>query len=251
MLKWIHNKKIPKYFLALAGLIIVAFFSLNTYPVGHWFGEQFLTFPGGPEILGVVSAALIGICVFIMFFHKEYLKRATYNHSDDTGDTSFKNAFQWFVLFVLGLELCSVAFRWIELNGSKLGWVLLGLGLLGVGMSVVLGKILHAMMNPTPARVAANLREEAGRTAAQEGIDQLPYLNNEQKRMVAFANNAPLDNVQDERAMAREREVKAVEERRRIAEEEKERNATMYQKMITPRSKSSSNGHNSKQSSPF
>ncbi len=246
MLKWIHNKKIPKYFLALAGLVIVVFFALNSYPVGYWFGEQFLTFKGGPELLGIVSAAFIGICVFIMFFHKEYLKKATHNHSDDTGDASFKNAYQWFVFFVLGLELCSVAFRWIELNGSKLGWVLLGLGLLGVGMSVVLGKILHAMMNPTPARVAANLREEAGRTAAQEGIDQLPYLDNEQKRMVAGSDNSPLDNVQDERAMAREREVKAVEERRRIAEQEKEENEKMYQKMITPRSTASSNGHSPK-----
>lgn len=250
MLKWIHNKKIPKYVLALAGLVIVAFFSLNTYPVGHWFGEQFLTFYSGPEILGVVSAAFIGVCVFLMFFHKEYLKKATHNHSADTGDPSFKHAYQWFVWFVLGLEMCSVAFRWIELNGSKLGWVLLGLGLLGVGMSVVLGKILHAMMNPTPARVSANLREEAGRSAAQDGIDQLPYLNNEQKRMVADSDNTPLDSVQDERAMAREREVKAVEERRRVAEEENRKNEEMYQKMIAPRSKASSNGH-SKQPTSF
>ncbi len=242
MLKLVHNKRIPKYFLALAGLVIVVFFALNSYPVGFWFGEQFLTFPGGPEILGVVSAAFIGVCVFIMFFHKEYLKKATHNHSDDTGDSSFKNAYQWFVFFVLGLEMCSVAFRWIELNGSKLGWVLLGLGVLGVGMSVVLGKILHAMMNPTPSRVAASLREEAGRSAAQDGIDQLPYLNNEQKRKVAYADNTPLDNVQDVRAQEREDEVKAVEKRNRAITEEKEENEKMYQKMITPRSKASSNG---------
>jgi len=250
MLRLIHNKKIPTYFLTLAGLVIVAFFSLNTYPVGHWFGVQFLTFPGGPEILGIVSAAFIGVCVFIMFFHKEYLKQATHNHTYDTGDRTFTIAFRFFVLFVLCLEMCSVAFRWIELNGSKLGWVMLGLGLVGVGMSVVLGKILHAMMNPTPARIAATLREEAGRSAAQDGIDQLPYLNNEQKRQIAAANMTPLDTVQDERAMAREQEVRAVEERRRKAEEDKQKNEGAYQQMIAPRSQSSSNGH-SKQPTGF
>lgn len=242
MLRLIHNTKIPKYFLALAGLVIVAFFALNTYPVGHWFGEQFLQFPGGPEILGIVSAAFIGIAVFIMFFHKEYLKNATRNHSDDTGDHSFENAYRWFVWFVLGLEMCSVAFRWIELNGSKLGWVLLGLGLLGVGMSIVLGKILHAMMNPTPERVAYELREKAGVLAFEEGAEQLPYLTNEQKRQIAAADNTPLDAVRDERAMAREREVATVEARNRKKEEERRKNAEMYQKMISPPDKASGNG---------
>ncbi len=244
MLKWLHNKKIPKYFLALAGLVVVAFFALNTYPVGHWFGEQFLQFPGGPEVLGIVSAAFIGVCVFIMFFHKEYLKTATVNHSADTGDNSFKHAYQWFVWFVLGLELCSVAFRWIELNGSKLGWVLLGLGLLGVGLSIVLGKILHAMMNPTPARAAAELTERAGRAAFQEGVEQLDYLTNEQKRQLADGNNEPLDSVRDERAMAREREVAAVEARNKAVETEKQKHESLYKKMISPRGdKASSNGH--------
>ena len=249
MLRLIHNRKIPMYFITLAGFVLVAFFALNTYPVGHWFGEQFLQFPGGPEILGIVSAAVIGIGVFLMFFHKEYIKKAGYNQTDDTGDRTFKLASQVFVFIVLALEMCSVAFRWIELNGSKLGWVMLGLGLVGVGMSVVLGKILHAMMNPTPARIAATLREEAGRSAARDGEDQLPYLNNAQKRQIAAADMTPLDNVQDERAMAREQEVRAVEERRRKAEEDKQKNEGAYQQMIAPRSQSSSNGHSTQPTS--
>jgi hypothetical protein len=49
--------------------------------------------------------------------------------------------------------------------------------------------------------------------------------------------------VRDEKAAAREREVKATEERRRIAEEEQARNAEFYQKMIAPVEHTSPNGH--------
>src|SRR5215469_7325030 len=64
MLKLIHNKSIPKYFLALVGLVIAAYFALNAYPVGEWAGQRFLhTIPAGPQTLGIVCAAFMGICV--------------------------------------------------------------------------------------------------------------------------------------------------------------------------------------------
>ena len=60
-----------------------------------------------------------------------------------------------------------------------------------------------------------------------------------QKRQIAGGNPQPVDDVRDEKAREREREVKAVEERRRIAEEEQARNNEFYQKMIaTPESTS-------------
>ena len=99
-----------------------------------------------------------------------------------------------------------------------MGYVLLALGCIAVGMSIVIGKILHAMMNPTPARAAANLREEAGTMAYVGGADQLPHLTNAQQRQIASGDPYALDEVRDERAMAREREVQAVEDRRRKQE---------------------------------
>jgi hypothetical protein len=69
-------------------------------------------------------------------------------------------------------------------------------------------------------------------------------LTTAQKRQIASGNPASIDDVRDEKAREREREVQAAEERRRIAEEEQARNTEFYQKMIAPASTDSSNGHN-------
>ena len=71
-----------------------------------------------------------------------------------------------------------------------------------------------------------------------------------QKQEIGAGNVDPIDEVRDEKAMAREREVKAVEERRKIAEKKQREDQEFYEKMVAPRNKNSSNGHG-KQSSPF
>ena len=139
MLKLIHNKSIPKYFLALVGLVIAGYFALNAYPVSEWAGQRFLqTTPDGPQTLGVVCAAFMGICVIILFFYKEYMRETVSAYSLAKGDYSFERAFKWFVWFVMGLEFCSVAFRWMLLNGSAFGFVLLCLGLVGMEERIAL-----------------------------------------------------------------------------------------------------------------
>jgi uncharacterized protein (DUF3084 family) len=67
-------------------------------------------------------------------------------------------------------------------------------------------------------------------------------LTTAQKRQIAAGNPSPIDEVRDEKAREREREVQAVEERRRIAEEEQARNNEFYQKMIATAQTNSSNG---------
>ena len=89
------------------------------YPFGEWVGKHFLQdAPGGPQLLGLVSAAILGGCVLIVVFYKEYIKEDTHAYSLATGDQSFADAFKWFVFFVMGIELFSVLFRAILLNFS-------------------------------------------------------------------------------------------------------------------------------------
>ena len=245
MLKLNHNKSIPKYFLALVGLVIAGYFALNAYPVGEWAGQRFLqTIPDGPQILGVVCASFMGICVIILFFYKEYMRETVSAYSLAKGDSSFERAFKWFVWFVMGLEFCSVAFRWMLLNGSAFGFVLLCLGLVGMGLTYVLGKMLHAEVNRPPSVAASELRDEAGRQVFDDSRKHLKGLSIADKRLIASGVPDPIDKVRDEKAAAREREVKAAEERRRIAEEHNRQNDEFYQKMITPPSdKVVSNGN--------
>ena len=74
MLRLIHNRSIVKYFLAALGLAFAFYFAWSFYPFGEWVGKHFLMdAPGGPQLLGIVSAAILGGCVLIVIFYKEYI----------------------------------------------------------------------------------------------------------------------------------------------------------------------------------
>jgi hypothetical protein len=114
-----------------------------------------------------------------------------------------------------------------------------------MAVTYVVGKILHVQMNRPPSVAARYMREEAGRSVFEEGHKLIrgKKLTIAQKRQIASGDPDPIDRVRDEQAAEREREVRAVEERRRIAEEEQAANDAFYQKMIAPVESSSSNGH--------
>lgn len=246
MLRLIHNRSIVKYFLAALGIAFAFYFAWSFYPFGEWVGNRFLQeAPGGPGLLGLVSAAILGGCVLIVVFYKEYIKEDTEAYSLATGDESFIKAFKWFTWFVLGLELFSVLFRAILLNFSSVAIVMLGVGVLGMAVTYVVGKMLHVQMNRQPSVAAKYMREEASRSVFEDGLKLTrgKKLTVAQKRQIASGNPQPIDEVRDAKAAEREREVKAVEERRRVAEEEQKRNSDFYQQMIATPETGSSNGH--------
>src|SRR6516164_5249403 len=208
MLKLLHNRSIVKYFLAALGIAFAFYFAWSFYPFGEWVGKHFLQdAPGGPGLLGIVSAAILGGCVLIVVFYKEYIKEDTIAYSLATGDASFANAFKWFVLFVMGLELFSVLFRAILLDFSPVSIVILGVGVLGMAVTYVVGKILHVQMNRPPSVAAKYMREEAGRSIFEEGhkLVRGKRLTIAQKRQIASGNPDPIDQVRDEQATECER----------------------------------------------
>ncbi len=246
MLKLIHNRLVAKYALAFAGLIIAAYFAWNAYPIGEYSGKQFLAdVPGGSAILGVIAALMMGVLVILLFFHKEYIHEDIKEYSRLRNDQRFLNAFKWFTWFVLALEFCSVAFRWYLLNWSRLGFVFLAIGVVGMALTYILGLVLHAVVNRPSKLAAAHLREEAGRQAFEDGEKHLGKLSTGQKRRVAGGDASPIDDVRDAKAQEREEEVAAVRrrrqqaaeeeaERQRIAEEEDRKNEEFYRQMIAP-----------------
>ena len=101
---------VSSYFLAALGIAFAFCFAWSFYPFGEWVGKNFLQdAPGGTQVLGIVSAAILGGCVLIVVFYKEYIREDTQAYSLATGDVSFMCAFKWFVWFVIGLELFSSA----------------------------------------------------------------------------------------------------------------------------------------------
>ena len=131
-------------------------------------------------------------------------------------------------------------------------------GVLGMAVTYVVGKILHVQMNRPPSVAARYMREEAGRSVFEDGLKLVrggwrkksPFTT-AQKRQIASGNPQPVDDVRDEKAREREREVQAVEERRRIAEEEQARNNEFYQKMIATPESTSTNGQKPAQPTSF
>jgi hypothetical protein len=153
----------------------------------------------------------------------------------------------------MGLECFSVLFRAILLYFSPVSIVILGVGVLGMAVTYIVGKILHVQMNRPPSVAARYMREEAGRSVFEEGhkLVRGKKLTTQQKRQIAGGDPTPIDQVRDEKAREREQEVKAVEERRRIAEEEQARNNEFYQKMIATPDSTSSNGYKAAQTPSF
>ncbi len=258
MLKWIHNRGVAKYALAFAGLVIAGYFAWNAFPVGEYSGKLFLSdVPGGPGILGAFAALMMGVLVFLCVFSKEYLKEDVREYSRLRNDYSFLRAFNLFMWFVLALEFCSVAFRWYLLKGSGLGWVLLGIGIIGMTLTYIVGKVLHAVVNRPSKLAAAHLREEAGRQAFTDGEKHLKELSIGDKRRVAAGDASPIDDVRDAKYREREEAVAEMKrqkqqaadeeaERQRVADEEDKRNEEFYEQMVAPprnKDKARSNGN--------
>jgi hypothetical protein len=69
MLRLIHNRSIVKYFLAALGMAFAFYFAWSFYPFGEWVGKHFLQVaPGGTQVLGIISACILGGCVLIVVF---------------------------------------------------------------------------------------------------------------------------------------------------------------------------------------
>ena len=252
MLKLIYHPNVVKYAITLAGLLFVAFFAWNMYPIGFYSGQQFLTdIPNGPVMLGAIAALLMGALVFIACFHKERLREGVGIFSRLRNDPRYLRAVKWFTWIVLAMEFCSVAFRWYLLSWSRVGLVLLAIGIVGVVATYLISLISHAVMNLPPAVAASQLREEAGRQVFEDGRKHLKGLSIGEKRRVAAGDASPIDNVRDIKAQEREAAVAEIKrqaqqaadeeaERERIADDENRRNQEFYEQMVAP---PGSNGH--------
>lgn len=242
-IKWLHNRRVIKYVLAGVGIILALFFAWCFYPFGDWLGRSFLgDVDGSPQVLGTICALGLGGLVLILLFHKEYIKEDTKAFSAKAGDRSFMVAAHVLVWLTMGLEFFSGMFRCLLLNWSKFSVVVFGVGIVGMGLTWVIGKLLHVQMNRPPSLAAKRLRDEAGRQAFEDSEAHLGDLSVGQKRQVAAFDNRPLDDVRSEKARLREEEVARVAAQRQAELDEIEKDEKMYQRMISPPGSSNGSG---------
>ncbi len=238
MLRVIHNRSIVKYILATLGIGFAIYFAWSFFPFGEWVGKHFMQdAPGGTQVLGWISAAVMFGCVLIVVFWKEYIKENAHAYSNATNDNSFKNAFQMFTWFVLGLEFFSVLFRAIMIDFGPVSIVILGVGVLGMGVTYIVGKLLHSEVNVPPSVAAARMRTSFQRSAFEEGEKMgrdKKRFNIFQRMQIGTGDHGPIHAAfkEDYSAQAREQAVK--EDQRKEAEKERKANEDFYHNMTSP-----------------
>lgn len=253
-LRLIHNRAIVKYCLSVVGLVIALYFAWSFYPFGEWAGKQFLQdVPGGAQLLGTICAVILGGLVLILLFHKEYMKEDVKAYSTLKGDKSFEQALDWFVWFVMGLELFSALFRyWLTASQGNIAFIVFGVGIIGMGLTYIIGKVLHAQVNRPATVEALRVMNDAGNMVMGRAAKDLDKLSSDDLRHVHSGNFKPLNFIQD--AKARRAKNKADEEEKKhmdwLATSQKGQQAA--QNFLNPRADDpvdtmpSSNGHNSR-----
>lgn len=257
MLRLIHNRSIVKYVLALVGIIISLYFAWNFYPFGEWSGKQFLSdVPGGPQILGIICAAILGGLVLLLLFHKEYMREDVKAYSALKRDKSYENALNMFVWFVMGMELFSIVFRITILNTNKYNTVLFGVGIVAMALTYVISKVLHAQVNRPASIEASRIMNDAGNTVLSRAGNDMGKLSNDDLRQIHAGNLNPLNRIQDARTRRKQRKAQEEEQAHMDWLAAQQKSDAAAQSFLQPRSDDpvdfmpSSNGH-SKQPTNF
>lgn len=237
MLRLIHNRGIVKYCLSLVGIGISLYFAWSFYPFGEWAGKQFLSdVPSGPQILGFICAAILGGLVLILLFHKEYMREDVKAYSVTVGDQSFVRALDWFVWFVMGLELFSVVFRCFILNWNKYSIVLFGVGLVGMGLTYIIGKVLHAQVNRPAAVEASRIMNDAQNLVLGRAKKDMGKLTNDELRHVGSGNFNPLNKWHDMQAKRQQRKEQEEYQKHMDWLAQSQQGKQAAQKFLDPRS---------------
>lgn len=217
MLRLLYNRTIVKYALALLGIVIALYFAWNFYPFGEWSGKQFLNdVPLGPQILGAICAFIMFGLVLLLVFHKEYMKEDVKAFGAMKGDQSYERALSLLVWFAIGLEGVSIIFRVTILNTGKFNPVLIGAGVLGMGLSYVISKVLHALVYRPPSMEAERIMTDAGNLVMSRAGKDMGKLGNDDLRRIHRGDFNPINMVQDKRRARKAR--KQQEEDKRFAD---------------------------------
>lgn len=206
-MKLFHNKFIGKALAVLFGLAAAGYFAWTFSYFGAWIGATFLeqTLPGAAETLTIFCAAIMALAVLYSFFFIEYAKEDVEAYEYDRGDGSFNRALKRLKWGVLGLELFSVLFRFIQLlimPGNWAAHLALALAMAGVGLALLwlaglFGKVLHAQVNVGYEVEAERLQNEAGHEVIHKSRKHFRKLTVDQMRRVAAGDFSALDDVRD------------------------------------------------------
>jgi hypothetical protein len=216
-MKLFHNGFIGKALILLAALGIAGYFAWSFYPFGYWFGSTFLeSIPRSAELFGYLAAAIMAVMVVFGFFYAEYTREDVEAYEAHKGDGSFIKAFREMKWWIVGVEVFSLLFRWYMVHWSFLGIIVIGVGMVLLRLSFVLGKVIHAQANRPYEVIAERAMDQAGRDVVTDGMRYLKKMTVEQKRRFFNGDASVVGEVKD----VKENERIANERKRKEREEE-------------------------------
>jgi hypothetical protein len=222
-MKLFHNKVLGRILAVLFGLAAASYFAWTFSYFGLWLGERFQgVFPEAPTTVGLICGFVMFLAVLYSYFYIEYAKEDVRAYELDRGDGTFLRALKQLKWGVLALEVFSLLFRLFQLGFAPIGFAMAGIG-------------LHAQVNVPHDVEAGRTMEEAGRQVWQAAPRLMKRMSHEQLRRLASGDPQPLDEVNDQLALEREREVSNAERRAREDQERRERARTMNSRYLAPR----------------
>jgi hypothetical protein len=234
-MKLFHNKLLGKILAVLFGLAAALYFAWTFSYFGLWLGERFQgVFPEAPTIVGMICGFVMFLAVLYSYFYIEYAKEDVRAYELDRGDGTFLRALRQLKWGVLALEVFSLLFRLFQLGFAPIGFAMVGIGLALLWLAHLFGKVLHAQVNVPHDVEAGRTMEEAGRQVWQAAPRLMKRMSHEQLRRLASGDPQPLDEVNDQLAREREREVSNAERCAREDQERRERARTMNSRYLAP-----------------
>jgi hypothetical protein len=235
-MKLFHNKILGRILAVLFGLAAASYFAWTFSYFGLWLGERFQSvFPEAPTTVGMICGLVMFLAVLYSYFYIEYAREDVRAYELDRGDGTFLRALKQLKWGVLSLEVFSLLFRLFQLQFAPIGFAMVGIGLALLWLAHLFGKVLHAQVNVPHDVEAGRTMEEAGRQVWRAAPRLMKRMSHEQLRRLATGDPQPLDEVNDQLAREREREVSNAERRAREDQERRARARNMNSRYLAPR----------------
>lgn len=234
-MKLFHNKLLGKILAVLFGLAAASYFAWTFSYFGLWLGERFQgIFPETLTTVGMICGFVMFLAVLYSYFYIEYAKEDVRAYELDRGDGTFLRALKQLKWGVLALELFSLLFRLFQLQFAPIAFAMVGIGLALLWLAHLFGKVLHAQVNVPHDVEAGRTMDEAGRRVWSKAPHLMKHMTHDQLRRLASGDPQPLDEVNNQLAREREREVSNAEKRAREDQERRDRARKMNSRYLSP-----------------
>jgi len=204
VLKIIHNEHFALLWALVVEIGAHGYFSLQGFLFGGFLGEIALAVVFGSHYGTLIGAWMLAAFIFgsafCSFVLGEYLREHVQSFTwSGKGDQSFIKAFEDTRRMVMGLELCSLAYRVLYVGLHDHDWISAiitgAFGILILWYAVKMAKVIHASVNRPIEHDLERSQHRAGQTLAEKAMRYTKNMDPEQLARYADGDVSALQEV--------------------------------------------------------